>query len=157
VEQVHGRCIGCTRPYALSRLQFVDERRGWATATDLVAANGHLSQYSVMVRTKDGGRTWRPMPRIETYGVEVEPAFSFLDAKTGWIGWSEPAGDTHTERTTDGGRTWHAVAAPAEGTWVDLQLFDSRTAAGTVATPFGARFCRTKDGGESWSVHPLPF
>jgi hypothetical protein len=42
----------------------------------IVLSDGHVSQSSIVLHTANGGKTWMPVPDIETYGLEVEPAFS---------------------------------------------------------------------------------
>src|SRR5689334_25257676 len=90
---VHGHCLGCSYPYKLDQLQFVSRTEGWASAFEVVVSHDHVSQYGALLHTTDGGKTWRPVPGVETYGVEVDPAFWFVDAKNGWVTWpttSEP-------------------------------------------------------------------
>ena len=140
MQVVRGTCVRCTRPFRLSRLQFVSPTNGWAT--------GFVSEYSVLLHTTDGGKHWREVPDIETDGVNVEPAFWFLDAKSGWVGWPDVVVGDHLIRTGDGGRTWRNLHARQY--WVDLQFFNGRLGVGTASTPQAAQFCTTSNGGADW-------
>jgi hypothetical protein len=89
VETVHGRCAGCRLPFELRKGQFLNETEGWATGVYTAVTDEYVSRLSTLLHTSNGGSTWTPARHQETYGVEVEPAFSFIDAKQGWVAWPE--------------------------------------------------------------------
>src|SRR5207302_5836966 len=70
VETVHGQCVRCGGPFQLGQFQFLDAFEGWAVGFVASVSNGHISQSSTMLHTTDGGRTWRALKSVETYGVE---------------------------------------------------------------------------------------
>jgi photosystem II stability/assembly factor-like uncharacterized protein len=146
IAVVHGHCVHCLRPYKLGETQFVGRTNGWATGFYVAVTGGHVSQYTALVHTLDGGKHWRPLPDIETY--QIEPAFWFLDSKTGWVTWPEVVREDHLIRTGDGGHTWRDLHAP--GYRVHLRFFDERRGVATESTSGGALFCSTTDGGITW-------
>lgn len=108
-----------------------------------------------MLHTTDGGRTWRALKSVETYGVEVAPAFYFIDQRHGWIGWSRTDGEDRLIRTEDRGRSWRNLHARLEGMMVHLRLFDSRLGVAALSTSRGARFAVTTNGGRTWKDQPI--
>jgi len=156
VEIVRGRCVRCELPFRLLEVQFPAGNAGWATAYVINETEDHAGEVSTVLETRDGGRTWRPRKQFRMSGLDMEPAIAFLDAKTGWIAWSEVTAEDRMVRTEDGGRTWRELDAASPGMWVDLRFFDRSAGAGTVSTIHGARFCRTRDGGRTWEDQPLP-
>src|SRR5438067_8147491 len=155
VEMVHGRCVGCERPFQLGELQFLDVLEGWAVGFVVSVFNGHISQYSSILHTTDGGLTWGALKSVDTYGVEVDPAFYFTDRRQGWIGWPGTDGEDRLIRTKDGGRSWRNLHARLEGTPVHLRLFDSQFGVAALSTSEGARFAVTTNGGGIWKNQPI--
>src|SRR4051812_18238193 len=151
VEIVHGRCVRCERPFQLGQIQFLDRLEAWAVGFVVSVSNGHISQYSSILHTTDGGLTWRALKSVDTYGVEVEPAFSFIDRRQGWIGWPRADGEDRLVRTQDRGRTWRNLHARPEGTPVHLRRFDSQLGVAALSTSKGARFAVTTNGGGKWT------
>jgi photosystem II stability/assembly factor-like uncharacterized protein len=157
VQLIRGRCVGCDRPFELNRFQFVTPLEGWATGFYIVVSNEHVSQSGIVLHTVDGGKTWMPVPDIETYGVDVEPAFSFINRQEGWIGWttaSEPM--DHLLRTTNGGRGWKRLENENPGSLVHLLFFDSHRGHAAISTMHGPQFGVTRDGGISWAFSKGP-
>jgi photosystem II stability/assembly factor-like uncharacterized protein len=151
IAVVHGHCVHCLRPYKLGEMQFVGPANGWATAYYTAVSDGHVSQYTALVHTLDGGKHWRPVPDIETY--QIEPAFWFLDSKIGWVTWPEVVREDYLIRTRDGGRTWRNLRAP--GFRVHLRFFTERSGVGAESTSEGALFCSTTNGGIKWREQPV--
>ncbi len=156
VERVKGRCVGCDRPYQLSHFQFVSGNEAWATGVFVVVSESHVSQYSTVLRTIDGGATWRQVKRdIETYGLEIEPAFSFVNARQGWIGWPTTASPlSHLIKTSNGGRTWQSLQADELFPLVHLRFFDRSL--GYAVAADGPQFAITRDGGLTWVMRDDP-
>jgi photosystem II stability/assembly factor-like uncharacterized protein len=157
VQQVRGRCVGCERPYQLSHFQFVTPLEAWATAFQIVVSDGHVSQNSGVLHTSDAGKTWTPVAGVETYGVEVEPAFWFISARKGWIGWnttSEPL--DHLTRTANGGRRRIELTVTTPGVWAHLRFFDPRLGYAAISTLDGPQFGITRDSGETWRFRSEP-
>jgi len=157
VQQVRGRCPACERPYQLGRFQFVTPLEGWATAFQIVVSDFHVSQSGGILHTSNGGKTWTPVPGVETYGVDVQPAFWFINARKGWMGWmtvSEPL--DHLIRTANGGRRWTKLPARTPGMWVHLRFFDSNLGYAVVSTLHGPQFGITRNGGKTWVFRDDP-
>src|SRR3954447_25995718 len=112
---VHGRCIRCAPRLQLGKFHFLDAFDGWAEGFVMTVSNGHISQSGTILHTTDGGKTWKPLTGIETYGVEVEPAFSFINRRQGWIAWPRTDGDDRIIQTEDGGRNWRNLRSRLNG------------------------------------------
>jgi photosystem II stability/assembly factor-like uncharacterized protein len=152
VRLIRGRCVGCDRSLELNRFQFVTPLEGWATGFYIVVSHEHGSQSSIVLHTINGGKTWTLVPDIETYGLDVEPAFSFINRQAGWIGWttaSEPM--DHLIRTTNGGRGWIRLENETPGSLVHLRFFDSSLGYAAISTMYGPQFGVTRNGGKSWA------
>jgi photosystem II stability/assembly factor-like uncharacterized protein len=156
---VEGRCTGCRFPFQLGRIQFVTPTEGWATGFIVQVTEAHASQMSTILHTTDGGRTWKPVKHWETYGLEVEPAFWFIDARHGWSAWPVAwSGSIEMLRTGDGGRRWHKIGVKdvnSEGPFTHLRFFDQHRGYGVTSTMDGGRFAVTSDGGTTWSSRPI--
>src|SRR6266568_3497128 len=85
---------------ALESPRMVTQRIGWAVADD------HNGYPLAVVRTVDGGRTWRAAgpPGLSVRGLSA----AFYSARDAWVTWSALRSRAWpvTYRTTDGGRTW---------------------------------------------------
>lgn len=155
---VHGQCVGCRLAFELGRFQFLNETEAWATGSvisvsgETAESGGHVSQSSTMLHTSDGGRTWRRLKSVETYGVDVDPAFWFIDARRGWVAWPTAwTAEDHLVRSDDGGRSWRKLAVATDGTFVHLRFFDAQVGCAALSTSGGARFAVTRDGGVKWT------
>ena len=109
-------------------LDFADTQRGWA----ILKRNLHVEASSgEMLRTVDGGKTWRQLPRNT---LPIADHFRFATAQVGWVaGGGQPESDLYVTR--DGGDTWSQVviSPPADakveawpparnGVWPDYKL-----------------------------------
>ena len=63
-----------------------------------------------MVKTEDGGATWKEVPLVTDPAVQ-ELGIGFVDARHGWVG-AMP----HSFETLDGGATWKAVETMPKAT-----------------------------------------
>jgi photosystem II stability/assembly factor-like uncharacterized protein len=157
MESVQGRCVDCPPRYQLGDFQFLTPTVGWANAFVVTVTEGHVSQYSRVVHTADAGRTWTVVNRVETYGVDVQPAFWFINPREGWLAWptaSEPL--VHFRRTLDGGQTWRTVLSELPGSPVHLRFFDARAGCVAVSTIDGPRFGTTTTSGRAWQFREDP-
>ena len=154
ITVVHGHCVQCDHPYRLGEMQFLSRTNGWAAAFYSVVSNEHVSFYGALLHTADGGNHWTQVPDIGTYGVDVVPAFSFIDAKRGWASWSVASDPMdHLIRTRDGGRTWRNLGAP--GYLVHLQFFTAQQGVAVESTAEKPLFRSTTNGGAAWEQQPL--
>lgn len=117
----------------LSDVRFFDERNGWAVGP------------STLMRTEDGGETWRRVLDDDDYFSGN--AIQFLD---GFHGWLVSHGGL-LKSTNDGGRTWTKVPLPLakdeRPTLWDITFTDA--AQGWIVGEEGVIF-HTVDGGTSW-------
>jgi photosystem II stability/assembly factor-like uncharacterized protein len=122
--------------------------------------------------TTDGGKSWRrSVPRdVAATGDPVArvDAADFVDARHGWLSDDDVFGSfrvpsrsaslRHMEidRTTDGGRTWHASVPPGcLESCVDARLdfLDTRHGFALVGVEGGGgKLFSTRDGGATWTL-----
>ena len=133
-------------------VEFIDLQKGWIVAS-LSAAEG---RGVAILRTTDGGRTWRVTRNSSLVSPAEHHSLFFLDASHGWVvGWAHDARLSVVLRTDDGGVRWRQVPvtdklvtltsvafADAERGWI--YGYDNQH----VGTP-GAAFT-TSDGGRTW-------
>ncbi len=157
VQLMRGQCVGCNRPFKLNRFQFVTPIEGWATGFYIVVSEGHVSQFvlscTLQMVAKPGCRFRTSKHTAWMY----EPAFSFINAQEGWIGWttaSEPM--DHMIRTTNGGRGWIKLAGTNPGLLAHLRFFDSHLGYSAISTIQGPQLGVTRDGGKTWSFRKEP-
>jgi photosystem II stability/assembly factor-like uncharacterized protein len=120
-------------------------------ADDGVGA-GTMADPRAVLRTADGGRTWRQVGRVGDGEAGRVTALSFVDSRRGWAvaeEWDRAHART-LYRTADGGATWTAVATSRESKdlYFDVSFLDERT--GYVASRYGHLFV-TRDGGETFA------
>lgn len=127
-----------TPPGGVTTFQFLDANRGWAlgrTATG--SANGALWQ------TTDGGVNWQAttLPSTEFN------ALAFADANTGLL----VGNGGRVSRSTDGGKTWTAVASGVVQAFYGVR-FTSATEAWIVGS--SGTLLHSTDAGASWTAAP---
>jgi photosystem II stability/assembly factor-like uncharacterized protein len=141
---------------ALESLRMATRRVGWAVS---VGRDGYPL---TVVRTADGGLTWRDAgpPGLSGQGLRA----AFYSARDAWVTWSRPFHPAWpvTYKTTDAGRTWtrmgsigiRAIGASAPDMvtgrlgWVTAGL-------GAAAGSSGMALFRTVDGGARWQLAEL--
>jgi photosystem II stability/assembly factor-like uncharacterized protein len=134
----------------ITTLRFIDEQLGWASGFEWPSY--------VVVRTTDGGATWRVVlssPSQTSSPPEVAPELQVVDAVRAWAlipqsACSNTQCPTELRRTTDGGQTWTTVATGD----IALIRFASATrgwmAIGNIGNSAQVRM--TSDGGTTWSA-----
>ena len=103
--------------------------------------------HTVVLRTEDGGDTWRQVYRSQT---EAKWAWkiSFPTPSIGYVATQGNVADGIVLKTEDGGRTWREIAVgPAHDEFSGVGFISADT--GWVASD-GVIY-RTNDGGRSWS------
>jgi photosystem II stability/assembly factor-like uncharacterized protein len=139
---------------SIAEIHMLDATNGWAWS------NGVEGQY-LLLRTTDGGQTWRNVtPRAFPY---LECGGWFFNWQTAWVATLDRK--TYSGgllRTTDGGKSWSVLvkegAAPfqcltAEGSRCEF-LNANHVVARTAEYGAGSahvRFFETQDGGISWT------
>jgi photosystem II stability/assembly factor-like uncharacterized protein len=128
---------------SITFIQMIDAKTGWAT--------GRVEDTDRILRTTDGGLTWREVGPPECGARRLTP----VDARLAWTG-----GD-HMCLTADGGETWTGVDPPGRYNWFN----DDRRGWSLVAEPWGLTFRQldiysfstTDDGGVTWvETNPPP-
>ena len=125
----------------LQGLSFADESHGLATVTGY--QRGSFRDVCRIMRTDDGGRTWRcsAQPRLSDIG-----AVSFTASLEAWAVsyrlWSGPSTIYHT---TDAGQTWQTRVLGR-----DVQLF-AVASQGDAVCGVGRAIVSSADGGQSWA------
>ena len=141
---------------ALESLRMITPQIGWAVAVD---RNGNPL---AVVRTSDGGRTWRDSgpPGLRGQGLYA----SFYGARDAWVTWNRPRRRSRavTYHTTDGGRTWArmgAIPIAALGAsapdMVTGQLGWVTAGLGVATGSSGMAIFRTTNGGARWQLVDL--
>ncbi|MBJ7593913.1 MAG: hypothetical protein JF886_03475 [Candidatus Dormibacteraeota bacterium] len=102
---------------------FTSPYQGWVLGTAPCAKRPCTS----ILRTVDGGATWKgvPAPRIELAGSAPFGIIRFADPLDGWV-----AAGAQLQVTHDGGATWYAAALP--GVQASGVISDLETSAGVV-------------------------
>jgi photosystem II stability/assembly factor-like uncharacterized protein len=131
----------------LSSIHFVNAELGWATGADSL-------QNGVLIKTTDGGSTWRAT-RLQQ--KQLPTTVFFADSSNGWMGGTTAFGDDEGDdrpsaimATTDGGTTWQAQNNVPVAIY-DLFFLDRGT--GWAAGALGHIY-HTNDGGLSWNQQP---
>jgi photosystem II stability/assembly factor-like uncharacterized protein len=131
-----------------------------------------------LLRTADGGRTWRslgPLPMFRTVGnpapFAVGGTYNFVDARHGWfmIGLGALGSmDVDIHRTADGGHSWTKVASdntrdersglPFGGQKLGITFLNTATGwiTGYIAGCDHTYFFVTQDGGRTWQEQRFP-
>jgi photosystem II stability/assembly factor-like uncharacterized protein len=165
----------------IDKVFFISPEVGWIAGTNELSKdlNGRVAY---VLRTTDGGKSWKACQIPTDRGVADIRDLFFLSASDGWlITWHFNNEGTHLFRTTDGGKTWRLhpdSAIQGSGKWLSLVRFlnsnvgfaftrdDQVNAAveppatGVVAVaeagPTGSgKLLYTDDGGEHWQSHQL--
>ena len=100
----------------LHAVAFVDDRVG-------VAVGGNRT----VIRTEDGGRSWRRVMGPDEGGTGPLAGVVFADPQNGWV---RNTFTTDVRRTTDGGKTWKQVKSPNEGSVYAPSGFSAHAVAG---------------------------
>ena len=91
-----------TRPYELTwKGSFPTAKIGYATIQNYDPDPANSRRY--VVKTTDGGRSWKELPLVDDARVR-QFGIGFQDARIGWVGTS-----TGGFQTVDGGKTWTPV------------------------------------------------
>jgi len=141
---------------ALEAIRMVDAQIGWAITAP-------PSPPTVLLRTTDGGISWRDVTPVNPSGQKV--GVRRLTALSSLIAWAPQARpqDTTVEifRTIDGGRTWRSAAIPAPAGFTaapgvaSISFINPREGwlVASVVAYMGhdeVEIYRSTDGGETW-------
>ena len=144
------------QPVTITSIKMFDETTGWASAS------------SLLLRTTDGGHTWRDVTPPDPLATSGEPLWFFLDGQRGWVIYDLPLESFAPKpsivwRTQDAGRSWapssslNAGENPFKPGY--LSFGDAQNgwlmcpAEGAAGHMYGVLF-RTTDGGTNWEFQP---
>lgn len=100
-------------------------------------------KYYYFFLSSDNGESWRYWRTAGTF---------FLDNSLGWSLYpAVPAGTSHLQKTTDGGKTWATIKQVA---WTSVQIHFTSEQVGWALVSDGAStaFVHTINGGKTWKV-----
>lgn len=131
-----------------SYISFSDESRGWLI--------GAARRGTVLLRTEDGGESWRPLINSSDLGVAIY-GLNFIGAEEGWaVG---RALSDYTDKrlarrglvlyTSDGGKTWQQAYVGTDEAFFDQVHFLNRQEGWLFSRD---KVFRTDDGGKSWAA-----
>jgi photosystem II stability/assembly factor-like uncharacterized protein len=161
IKWQQGHCVGCQTARdnitVLDKIRFTSRTEAWALGVSFPVREG-VPDYTVL-HTSDSGRTWAEVTRaVQT---SWNPSLSFSDSANGWIAswnFTDRASLSRAElirhqdpelvRTKDGGQHWEKVT---DRFFDWIQFFPNGLGYGTAK----ARFLKTNDGGETWTVGNL--
>jgi photosystem II stability/assembly factor-like uncharacterized protein len=137
----------------LSHVTMVTPRAGWALIGSGPYEMGTVHVHAV-VRTSDGGRTWR---NVSPAGAQGRWEFSFGAGSTSWAWLEIQAGRSGLVlTTTDGGRTWTTHSAGHASVFGSLQFLNPRqgwlTQLGPGMGSSAIWLLGTGDGGRHWHM-----
>ncbi len=96
-----------------------------------------------LLRTKNGGKTWKALTAIDGNAIE------FLDTKNGWI-----VGDNEVYKTENGGETWQTSQIESkenDAHYKAVKFVDKKV--GWIGGR--DRIAATTDGGKTWKITEL--
>lgn len=123
IETPHGASSGSACDFEVDDLNVVDTRNAWLLASKSSYANGEaLTPVSIVARTSDGGKTWKPViPADSPFRHAEVTSVQFLGDRLGFITGvdnsrilEKPPADAKgfLLYTIDGGDTWQKLALP---------------------------------------------
>jgi photosystem II stability/assembly factor-like uncharacterized protein len=129
------------------QLTFLNRRNGW-----IVARWGAPPSDWEVIRTADGGQTWRSSTPPGTYG-----SVAFVTARRGYLLGGALGLPTTLFSTADAGATWTYVTKPPFGGATPFAFVDAGDGVAQVRVNNGGwEIFHTRDGGSRWSRAPLP-
>lgn len=153
VEVVHPECVHCDAAFLLADLQLIDAGRALAAGHHVAKGNSGAGE-SALLRTDDGGRSWRQLPLA--FQQHEPPPFFVLNAMQAWASFVDmETGDSIVTHTSDGGNTWKPNKTD-DGSFQALQFLDElRGYAVSYRLGEGCNFAATTDGGVHWGLRPI--
>jgi photosystem II stability/assembly factor-like uncharacterized protein len=141
---------------ALQALCFVDGKVGYAAGTRVSVGFFpqprdplYLKKSSRLVKTTDGGRSWKPLEHPALPGRDQLTGISFADANSGWACGSRGV----ILHTSDGGKTWKRQKSGVASLIRDVFALSAKQA---WAVGREGALLHTLDAGETWKRLPCP-
>ena len=133
--------------WQINKLTFIDSVKGFA-----------VGDYGTLLKTEDGGQTWKQMPRVSDYDL-IEAAF--LNQSIGYVAGKRGVRNKKTNddewevaiwKTNDGGNSWtQSFHAKNERYIYQIYNISADIALASVDSEY---VVRTADGGNTWSNVP---
>lgn len=135
---------------------FVNEQVGYIASTN----------YADILKTTDGGRTWKTQPTPLMIGRAYPRDIEFIDENIGFISYQDTEGCPANCRqlyslltTTNGGQTWTIVQAKDQGVLQSIHFTSATNGVATASegvssSQFIPVLLHTTDGGKSWQKDP---
>jgi photosystem II stability/assembly factor-like uncharacterized protein len=155
------RTVWARRNVVFQSISFADRTTGLAvgSALDLrgYRGAGDPPSHTLLMRTRDGGRTWRALKPRPAFGphfflgeyssptIPDDHGFQLAGATT-WYAFGR-----ETRRSRDGGQTWVKVPMPPGATLLQFPSADVGYAAAKSPRCGGQQLWKTTDGARSWS------
>ena len=136
----------------LRGLSAVDSRVAWASGYRVAGS----TVTGVVLRTVDGGQSWRQVAPPDSAGLQFRDIEAF-DADHAVLMAAGSGTDSRLYVTSDGGATWSETNRNTEPqAFYDCMTFPDRRHGLVVSDPVDGRFriLATEDGGSSWRVLP---
>jgi photosystem II stability/assembly factor-like uncharacterized protein len=126
-------------------IYFLNNNVGFAVGgRDNCGGTGCVPPGAVMLRTTDGGQTWKNVSLPLSQKIELQ-SIHFTDNLTGFA-----VGTGVVLSTKDGGDTWQDTSPPNAGAvFMDVKFKDKQN--GLIAATSG-KLLKTSDGGSNWNV-----
>lgn len=138
--------------YEIWGLSVVNEQVVWGIAFDEPGTSQSvpLTHIPRVVRTTDGGKTWK-VQEVEEAKGRISLSIQAFDSLTAWITTDDYGKGAGLFKTTDGGITWIQKLNGAAGAgW--LHFYDTQSGiAGAIDS-----IATTTDGGETWAKSAIP-
>lgn len=125
----------------LNRVQFVDERHGWAVGYD-----------GTILASEDGGKTWG----IQQFDADWGRAYYdvlFTDDQNGFVA----GGNGRLQKTADGGKTWEIIESPVFEDQPNLYSLNRLGSGALLLTGERGFIARSDDQGATWSQLKSPY
>lgn len=145
-----GKCQGCRIARQLAEIGFTGTGEAWAVGF-LWPYHGQGSGDYIMVRSADGGRTWKELRFSATHADG--PTFALLDARRVWVSAMAVSGECVVRQSSDGGHHWKTLTDAC----IELVgFFSAQQGYGLCHEAERSCFARTSDGGRNWEYSALP-
>ena len=150
----------------IDRIKMVDASSGWAVGQYISNTTDDI------LKTADGGSTWKPVTPPEPDRSGKHAVAFFLDINHAWVNYSSPpSGTPPTQftmwRTVDGGASWNSTSTSLSGLTMDgfttSQIGFSDANNGWLLSILGAGMSHTyfaiyttSNGGGTWNIKVSP-
>jgi photosystem II stability/assembly factor-like uncharacterized protein len=142
-------------------IAFPDDEHGWAVGqrpqTNQVDYGPQYGGGALLLRSRDGGRTWEMAEEFDPDVAGGLNRLSFPDADHGWAAGQTRSNTPALLATSDGGETWRPRAVPADVREIHDVFFVDETH-GWITAALGelssamTGILSTSDGGATWGT-----